>query len=48
MSEIEIFDEVLDNLPVLAKENPDSVKEKISGLFFVKSRILLNITGKAW
>ncbi len=34
MSEIEIFDEVLDNLPVLAKENPDSVKEKISGLFF--------------
>ncbi|MDE6780635.1 MAG: GTP pyrophosphokinase family protein [Ruminococcus sp.] len=33
MSDIEIFDEVLDNLPVLAKQNPDSVKERLSGLF---------------
>ncbi len=34
MSEIEIFDEVFDNLPVLAKQNPESVKEKVSELFF--------------
>jgi len=34
MSEIEMFDEVFDNLPVLANQNPDSVKEKVSELFF--------------
>lgn len=33
MSEIEILDDVFDNLPVLAQQNPDSVKEKVSELF---------------
>lgn len=33
MSEIEMFDEVFDNLPVLANQNPDSVKERVSELF---------------
>lgn len=33
MSEMEMFDEVFDNLPVLANQNPDSVKEKVSELF---------------
>ncbi|MCM1507667.1 MAG: GTP pyrophosphokinase family protein [Ruminococcus flavefaciens] len=33
MSEIEILDDVFDNLPVLAKQNPDSMKEKVSELF---------------
>lgn len=34
MSEIEIFDDVFDNLPVLAGQNPDDVKERVSELFF--------------
>lgn len=33
MSEMEMFDEVFDNLPVLATQNPDSVKERVSELF---------------
>lgn len=33
MSEIEILDGVFDNLPVLANQNPDSVKERVSELF---------------
>ncbi|MDE5583775.1 MAG: GTP pyrophosphokinase family protein [Ruminococcus sp.] len=34
MSDMEMFSDVIDNLPVLARENPDSVKERITGLFF--------------
>lgn len=34
MSEMEIFDDVFDNLPVLAGQNPDDVKERVSELFF--------------
>lgn len=34
MSDMEMFSDVIDNLPVLAKENPDSVKEKVTHLFF--------------
>ena len=34
MSEMEMFDDVFDNLPVLARENPDDVKERVSELFF--------------
>ncbi len=33
MSEIGMLDEVFDNLPVLANQNPDSVKERVSELF---------------
>lgn len=33
MTEIEIFDDVIDNLPVLAKQNTDDVKERLSELF---------------
>ncbi|MCM1358450.1 MAG: GTP pyrophosphokinase family protein [Prevotella sp.] len=33
MTEIEIFDDVLENLPVLAKQNPEGMKEKLSELF---------------
>ena len=29
-----MFDDVFDNLPVLAKQNPDDVKERVSELFF--------------
>ncbi len=34
MSEKEMFTEVLDNFPILVKQNPDSVKEKMANLFF--------------
>ncbi|MDE5558500.1 MAG: GTP pyrophosphokinase family protein [Ruminococcus sp.] len=34
MSEMEMFDDVFDNLPVLARQNPDDVKERVSELFF--------------
>ncbi|MDE6035046.1 MAG: GTP pyrophosphokinase family protein [Ruminococcus sp.] len=34
MTETEIFDDVIDNLPVLAKQNIEDMKEKLSELFF--------------
>lgn len=33
MTEIEIFDDVIDNLPVLAKQNTEDMKERFSELF---------------
>ncbi|MDE6834856.1 MAG: GTP pyrophosphokinase family protein [Ruminococcus sp.] len=34
MTETEIFDDVIDNLPVLVKQDSEGVKEKLSELFF--------------